>query len=151
MQEEIKIRRNKSYFQKNLYLCWNRECLMEQGDTGSPGELGRIKSKLRFRFCKQLCTWLIGVCEPGCLSHHPPTPKTGHTSVCSTKRSSSASQVISLEHWPCLPLGLSRELRAAPSACPITTRSTGSRLSPGQGRWSSRSSICSSVKPCSSN
>lgn len=65
MQEEIKIRGNKSHFQKNLYLCWNKECLTEQGGIGGRGKLRRIKIKLRFQFCKQLCMWLIDVCYDG--------------------------------------------------------------------------------------
>lgn len=61
MQEEIRIRGNKSHSQKALYLCWNRVCPREQGDIGGLRVLGSTESKSRFQFSKQLCRWLMDV------------------------------------------------------------------------------------------
>lgn len=165
MQEEIKIRGNKSHFQKNLYLCWIRECLTEQGDIGGLRKLGRIESKLRFQFCKQLCTWLIGVCKPGWLFHScPQTLKAGHTRVRGTERSGDAGGVIPPVYPPSCSWGWADGCGQLPrhrspsqrvqqrhrgqggghDAVASATSSASSRLSPWQGGWSGRSVMCSS-------
>lgn len=96
MQEEIKIRGNKSHFQRNLYLCWNRGRLMEQGDTGGLRKLGRTESKLRFQFCKQLRSWLIGAREPGSpFPSRPQTLKARHPRVGGTGDAGDAARVSS--------------------------------------------------------